>query len=181
MKIYTRTGDEGATGLFGGGRLLKCDPRFAAIGSLDELNAHLGLCRAASLPVDVDELAGRLQHDLFALGAELASPNASSVDAGFLTPEDVEHMEAEIDRFEASLPPLRNFILPGGSATAAAVHVARAVCRRAERDLVALAQTSPVRGPLLQYVNRVGDLLFVLARYCNAAAGVPDVPWEKRS
>ena len=181
MKIYTRTGDEGATGLFGGGRLLKCDLRIAAYGALDELNAHLGQCRATGLPADVDELFSRLQHDLFALGAELASPNASSVDAGFVAPDDVQRVEAEIDCFEASLPPLRNFILPGGSAAAAAVHVARGVCRRAERDLVALAQSSPIRGPVLQYVNRVGDLLFVLARYCNASAGVPDVPWEKRT
>jgi cob(I)alamin adenosyltransferase len=180
MKIYTRTGDDGETGLFGGGRVLKCDPRLAACGALDELNALLGWCRSTGLPAEIDKLIGQLQHDLFALGAELASPHAKSVDAGFVDDADVAGMESQIDRFAVQLPELRNFILPGGSPMAAALHMARAVCRRAERDLVALAQSAPVRPAVLQYVNRVGDLLFVLARCANAAAGVADVPWQKK-
>lgn len=180
MKIYTRTGDDGETGLFGGGRLLKCDPRIAACGALDELNAQLGWCRATGLPAAIDAVVAGIQHELFALGAELASPQAKSVDAGFVDDADVRRLEAEIDTFEEQLPELRAFILPGGSPAAAAVHVARSVCRRAERDLVHLAQSAPVRPVILQYVNRVGDLLFVLARQANAAAGVADVPWQKK-
>lgn len=180
MKIYTRTGDDGETGLFGGGRVLKCDPRLTAVGALDELNACLGWCRSTRLPVEIDDLLGQLQHDLFALGAELASPQAKSVDATFIDEADVAEIERRIDRFESQLPALRAFILPGGGPAAAALHVARAVCRRAERDLVRLAQSAPVRPVVLQYVNRIGDLLFVLARSANAAAGLPDVPWEKK-
>ena len=180
MKIYTRTGDTGTTGLFGGGRLLKSDLRITAIGSLDELNASLGWCRSTGLPVEADDLLGRMQHDLFALGAELASPEATAVPAGFVEAADIDRLERQIDQFESSLSALRNFVLPGGSPAGAALHLTRAVCRRAERDMVALAQTASVREVVLQYVNRAGDLLFVAARWCNAEAGVADVPWEKR-
>lgn len=180
MKIYTRTGDDGETGLYGGGRLLKCDPRIAAYGSIDELNAQLGWCRSVGLPAESDAVVAALQHGLFAVGAELASPQARAVDAGFINEGDVAKLEGPIDHFQEQLPELRTFVLPGGTAAAAALHVARTVCRRAERDLVQLAQAAPVRPTMLQYVNRVSDLLFVLARQANRVAGVADVPWEKQ-
>ena len=180
MKIYTRTGDAGMTGLYGGGRVAKNDARIAAAGGVDELNACLGVCRAAGLPDEVDVLLGRLQHEMFALGAELASPGGAAPGSILLDDADIAHTEAAIDRFDAELPPLKTFVLPGGSSTSAALHLARAVCRRAERDVVALMQTQQIRPVLLIYLNRISDLLFVLARYANRAAGVGDVPWEKK-
>lgn len=180
MKIYTRAGDDGLTGLYGGGRLPKCDIRISAYGSVDELNAHLGVCRAAALPPDVDELLGRLQNDMFSLGAELSSPRGATPSNLCVDEADVTRLEQAIDRFEVNLPPLKTFILPGGTPASAALHVARAVCRRAEREVVALSQTAEVRSTVLQYLNRAGDLLFVLARHANYAAGQSDVPWEKK-
>lgn len=180
MKIYTRTGDEGQTGLYGGGRVLKNDLRIAAYGSLDELNAHLGVCRSAELPPALDDVLARLQHELFTLGAELATADGAAPGTIVLDAADIAAAEQAIDWFEEHLAPLKAFILPGGTPASAALHVARAVCRRAERDLVALAETSPVRATSLQYLNRVGDLLFVLARYANHAAGLPDVLWQKK-
>jgi cob(I)alamin adenosyltransferase len=181
MKIYTRTGDEGTTGLYGGGRVLKNDLRIAACGAVDELNASLGVCRATDLPEDVVALLGRLQHEMFALGAELASPGGAAPGSILLSDADVADAEAAIDRFEAELPPLKTFVLPGGTAASAMLHVARAVCRRAEREVVALAQREAVRPVAIIYLNRVSDLLFVLARYANRFAGVDDVLWEKKS
>jgi cob(I)alamin adenosyltransferase len=180
MKIYTRTGDAGMTGLYGGGRVSKCDPRIAAYGAIDELNAQLGVCRAAGLPEEVDSLLGSLQHELFSLGAELSSP-ASSPGLDLLDEGEVTALEHAIDRFEADLAPLKTFVLPGGSPASAALHVARTVCRRAEREVVGLSAAAAVRPALLKYLNRVSDLLFVLARYANHAAGAPDIPWQKRS
>jgi cob(I)alamin adenosyltransferase len=180
MKIYTRTGDSGLTGLYGGGRVRKNDLRIAAYGTLDELNAQLGVCRQAALPAALDEPLARLQHEMFALGAELASPGDAAPGSILLGEADIAAAEAAIDWFEQHLPPLKTFILPGGTTASAALHVARAVCRRAERDVCALAETAPVRAAALQYLNRVGDLLFVLARYANHVAGTPDVPWEKK-
>lgn len=180
MKIYTRTGDAGMTGLYGGGRVAKNDVRIAAYGTVDELNACLGLCRATNLPHEVDSLLGRLQHEMFALGAELSSPGGAAPGSILLDDADVAHAESAIDRYEAKLSPLKNFVLPGGSPASAALHVARAVCRRAERDVVALAQTAEVRPAVVIYLNRVGDLLFVLARYANHVAGGVDVLWEKK-
>jgi cob(I)alamin adenosyltransferase len=179
MKIYTRTGDDGTTGLFGGGRVGKDDPRIAAYGSLDELNACLGACRAAGLPPRLDEAVARMQHELFALGAELATVDAATHGVATLSHESVTRLERLIDELQEQLPALRVFILPGGSAGGAALHVARCVCRRAERELIALNRVTPVRPTVLQYVNRVSDALFVLARAANAAAGVGDSPWEK--
>jgi cob(I)alamin adenosyltransferase len=180
MKIYTRTGDAGETGLYGGGRVPKNDIRIAAYGSVDELNAQLGACRAAGLPAEADGIMARLQHEMFALGAELASPGGAVSEPVCLDDADVARLEQTIDQFEQPLAPLKTFVLPGGTPASAALHVARAVCRRAERDVVALAATAPVRPTVLQYLNRAGDLLFVLARYANLAAGVADIPWEKR-
>lgn len=181
MKIYTRTGDSGQTGLYGGGRVRKNDPRIAAFGSIDELNAQLGVCRGADLPPGLDEPLARLQHELFALGAELSSPRDAAPHSILLDGDDIAAAEAAIDWFEEHLSPLQAFILPGGTPASAALHVARAVCRRAERDVCALAEIAPVRGTVLEYLNRVGDLLFVLARYANHAVGKSDVLWEKKS
>jgi cob(I)alamin adenosyltransferase len=180
MKIYTRTGDDGSTGLWGGVRVSKDDDRIAAYGALDELNAALGVCRAAGLPPAIDDVVAALQHDLFALGAELASPGAPPRGVALVGDAELQRLEASIDEFEAQLPPLREFILPGGTAGAAALHTARGQCRRAERDAVALARAATVRPQVLAYINRVSDLLFVLARAANAAAGVADIPWTKR-
>jgi cob(I)alamin adenosyltransferase len=179
MKIYTRTGDEGTAALVGGSRVAKFHRRLAAFGSVDELNAQFGVCRAAAPPPEIDAVVERLQHEMFALGAELASPDPTAAGTELLAADDVERIEREIDRFEETLPPLREFILPGGTPAAAALHVARAICRRAERDVVALAEEAKLRPLLLAYLNRVGDLLFVLARAANRAAGTPDLPWVK--
>lgn len=180
MKIYTRTGDDGTTGLLGGVRVGKDDPRIAAYGALDELNAALGVCRASDLPAAIDQAVAALQHELFMLGAELASPDGSPRGVALVDEADVARLEGTIDSFESGLRPLAAFILPGGAAAAAALHVARCVARRAERDIASASRNTPVRSAVLVYVNRVSDLLFVLARAANAAAGVPDVPWQKR-
>jgi cob(I)alamin adenosyltransferase len=180
MKIYTRTGDTGTTGFYGGGRAPKNDPRIAAYGTVDELNAFLGMCRATGLPESVDRVVVRLQHDMFALGAELASPGGAAPGSILLSGSDVTAAEADIDRFEAELTPLKTFVLPGGTSGSAAMHAARAVCRSAEREVVALSEVAEIRPEVLAYLNRVGDLLFVLARYVNHAAGTPDVLWIKK-
>jgi cob(I)alamin adenosyltransferase len=180
MKIYTRTGDAGLTGLYGGGRAPKNDPRIAAVGAVDELNARLGVCRAAGVPSEVDAVLARLQHEMFALGAELASPGAAAPGSLLLDSADIAAAESDIDRFEASLAPLKAFVLPGGTPASAALHDARAVCRRAEREVVGLSQAASLRPEAIAYLNRVGDLLFVLARYANHAAGVADVLWQKK-
>lgn len=179
MKIYTRTGDDGTTGLFGGGRVSKHDIRLSAYGSIDELNAVLGAVRATSLSQGVDEILCTLQNEMFDLGAELATPDAAKHATQLLSDEVVDRLETWIDSLESNLEPLKTFVLPGGSPAAAALHFARCVCRRAEREIVALSETAPVRPLVLQYINRVSDLLFVLARTVNLAAGVGDLPWKK--
>jgi cob(I)alamin adenosyltransferase len=185
-KIYTLTGDDGETGLLGGDRLRKDEPRIEAIGVVDELNAALGfvraeLARAGTAPAAADGLVARLQHQLFDLGAELATPSGKSARQSGIQDAHVTQLEAAIDAYEAGLEPLRAFILPGGVPTAAALHEARGVCRRAERRLVALMARETVRGELLRYLNRLSDLLFVLARSVNRANRVPDVIWEQET
>ncbi len=185
-KIYTRTGDEGETSLLGGRRVRKDDLRIEAIGSLDEVNAALGvvrmeLSRSGGAPPGLDQEIGQIQHRLFNLGAELAATSASAVRAGTLRDTDVVELETLIDRYEADLEPLRAFILPGGSPAASQLHLARCVCRRCERRLVQLIAVEPVRGEVLRYVNRLSDLLFVLARAVNQAHRVPDVKWEQEA
>ena len=179
MKIYTRTGDTGETALFDGTRVRKSDRRVDAYGHIDELNATLGLARASCAdPVIISRLE-QLQRDLFALGARLADPAAriaGRVTKAALGQEDVTRLEAWIDEADAELRPLRRFILPGGSVTGATLHVARTICRRAERHIVQLGDDA-VDAILIAYVNRLSDLLFVLARLVNARAGVPDVEW----
>lgn len=179
MKIYTRTGDRGETGLFGGGRVSKADVRVAAYGAVDELNAVLGWAMTQLEP----GMAGRLsaiQADLFAMGAHLATPGAGERKRPALPPlpGGVAELEAWIDELDTGLPELRAFILPGGSPGAAALHVARTVCRRAERAVVALAQSDPVEPAVIVYLNRLSDLLFTLAREANRVAGVADVEWR---
>ena len=178
MKIYTKTGDAGQTSLAGGTRVAKDDPRVAAYGDVDELNAHLGLARAYVPDVEIDGELARLQRDLFALGAQLADPTAqvaSRVSKAVMSEADIERLEHIIDTREATLPPLKKFILAGGSPCGAALHVARAVCRRAERSMVAL--DPPVDPLLLKYINRLSDLLFVLARSVNHRAGAAETTW----
>jgi cob(I)alamin adenosyltransferase len=180
MKIYTRTGDAGETSLLGGTRVSKADPRVAAYGDVDELNACLGAVRAqAEIPPDVAALLERLQRDLFAIGAKLADPASRLSDRSAktaVTDADIARLESAIDLFESELPPLRRFILPGGSRAGALLHLSRTVCRRTERGMVALGiqQTDPL---LVVYVNRLSDLLFVLARAVNHRAGQLEMEW----
>ena len=190
MKIYTKTGDAGETGLFGGPRVRKDDSRIEAFGTVDELNSHLGVvrtfCGGGKMAEDgkiaeggkgLDTLLRHVQCDLFELGAQLATPKP---DAERITRRHVEAIEAAIDRYDGTLSPLDCFILPAGSQAAVAMHVARTVCRRAERRVVALAGQPGASIPsnAIEYLNRVGDLLFVLARYANAVAGLSDDPWH---
>jgi len=181
-RIYTRTGDAGETALFGGGRTRKSDPRVAAFGAVDELNATLG---AVSLRLTDGWIRWRLQvvqADLFAIGAHLATPPAREGRRGPQLPplpeERVAEMERWMDEASAALPELRSFILPGGSEGGAALHVARTVCRRAEREVVALAADDVVDPTILVYLNRLSDFLFVAARRENLLAGTPERPWQ---
>ncbi len=179
MKIYTRTGDLGETALFDGTRVPKSDARVDAYGEVDELNALLGVARTPTLDADIDETLARLQRDLFALGARLADPKeriADRVTKATIGQDDVSRLEALIDRFEEELPPLRRFILPGGSPAGAMLHLARTVCRRAERRIVGLGPGA-VEPVLVAYVNRLSDLLFVVARVVNKRQGVPETEW----
>jgi cob(I)alamin adenosyltransferase len=180
MKIYTKTGDDGETGLYAGPRVRKDDSRIEAYGTVDELNAALGLVRASDLPADTDALLAAVQADLFTVGAQLAAPDGCGARLPKLGPDEITALEAAIDEHEARLTPLRHFILPGGSASSAALHLARAICRRAERRVVSLQSTGCATDAdrVLVYLNRLGDLLFVLARGVNAVAGVADVPWS---
>jgi cob(I)alamin adenosyltransferase len=180
VKIYTRTGDGGETALFDGTRVSKADPRVDAYGHVDELNALIGQARAAGIPRDLDDELDRIQQDLFAVGAMLADPSsriAARVTRARLSASDVERLEQWIDAAEAELPPLRRFVVPGGTAGASALHLARTVCRRAERHIVSLGPDA-VPAETITYVNRLSDLLFVLARLANRRANVPDREWE---
>ena len=181
MKIYTKTGDDGTTGLFGGGRVMKASSRVEAYGTVDELNATLGVSRAAGQDGWTDELLGAIQVDLFTLGAELACVpgKEDKLKMTLVGATDIARLEAAIDHAEGGLDPLKTFVLPGGSAPAAALHVARTLCRRAERCVLAL-DDSPARSEVVVYLNRLSDLLFVLSRRANRTAGVPDVPWVPR-
>jgi cob(I)alamin adenosyltransferase len=179
VKIYTKTGDGGETGLFGGKRVAKSDPRVAAYGDVDELNAWLGFVRAGMADSDLPPMLEQIQRDLFALGARLADPAkkiAERVTKAAVTAEDIGRLEGWIDRLDAELPPLRRFILPGGCGAGAALHVARTICRRAERTIVALGGDA-VERELLIYVNRLSDLLFVMARAANRRAGAAETEW----
>jgi len=184
MKIYTRTGDAGETALFGGGRVPKDHPRVAAYGTVDELNACVGVAVVAAADAQIRERLGRIQHDLFALGSLLATvppqegrPRPKGLPA--LPLGRVPEMEKWMDEAGEELPPLRAFILPGGTPGAAALHLARTVCRRAERQIVHLSTLEEVEAGVVVYLNRLSDLLFTLARLENRRAGVADVEWCK--
>lgn len=178
MKIYTKTGDRGDTGLFGGPRVRKDDPRIEAYGAVDELNAALGLARCEPLDEPLDSLLASIQNELFELGAELATPDPQRLGTHTIAAAHIARLEAAIDQYEAKLEPLKAFILPGGTRSAALLHLARTVCRRAERRLVTLADREAISADLMIYLNRLSDLLFVLARLANRAAGLADVPWK---
>ncbi|MDX2035435.1 MAG: cob(I)yrinic acid a,c-diamide adenosyltransferase [Isosphaeraceae bacterium] len=179
MKIYTKTGDDGLTGLLGPGRLPKDAPRIEAYGTVDELNAALGVVRAELPDPAADSLLAGLQSDLFTVGAALADPDPAGPFHGSVRVERIELLERSIDALEEELPPLTQFILPGGTRPAAGLHLARTICRRAERAVVALSHSEGESVPpeIVIYLNRLSDLLFVLARAVNHRAGVDDVPW----
>ena len=181
MNIYTKTGDAGDTGLFGGGRVGKDHPRVEAYGDVDELNAMLGLVRALEPMPRIDEVIVPIQRDLFAIGALLATPDRekmrASLEKARLDDARIRELEAAIDHCEAELEPLRSFIVPGGTSKAASLHVARTVCRRAERRVVSLARTEELPPVVVIFLNRVSDLLFMLARVANRRAGAGEVSW----
>jgi len=182
MKIYTKTGDGGETALFGAGRVSKAHPRVAAYGDVDELNAIIGLAIAEGLADSTSERLKQIQHDLFVVGSHLATPpveGRTKPSIPELPESRTEQMERWIDEGEAATGALTSFILPGGTPGAARLHVARTVCRRAERAVVALAQEDSVPDAVTRYLNRLSDLLFQMARVENQRAGVPDVAWLK--
>jgi len=174
-RIYTRTGDDGSTGLGDGTRVPKDHPRVAACGEIDEINSMLGLALAEPLPEPVRAVLAEIQHRLLDLGGELGVPGRAVIDA-----DDVAGLERVIDALNEGLPPLRDFVLPGGGRAAAACHLARAVCRRAERALAALARAESVNPESQRYLNRLSDLLFVCARVAARAAGEPEVLWRPK-
>jgi len=181
MKIYTKTGDAGETGLFAGPRVRKDDPRIEAYGEVDELNAAIGLARCESLPAAIEQTLVRVQSELFSVGAELATPEPDKHGTALIGEAHIAALEQAIDALDAQLPPLKQFILPAGCRGAALLHVARGVCRRAERRVVHFAGLSAnhVSPRLIRYLNRLGDYLFVAARFANAQAGIREMPWEK--
>jgi cob(I)alamin adenosyltransferase len=180
MKIYTKTGDDGTTGLIGGDRVRKSDRRIECYGTVDELNANLGWA-AVVADGDFAKALHQVQNDLFVIGSHLATPDGGKLQSSLPPLEDaiVHRLEMQIDSAESSLVPLREFILPGGSELAARLHVARTVCRRAERLLVDFAMDRPIPAMIITYINRLSDWLFVQARASNARAGTRDVPWVK--
>jgi cob(I)alamin adenosyltransferase len=183
MKIYTKTGDGGETGLFAGPRVAKNHPRIEAYGCVDELNSWLGVVRTEALTDEIDGVLLRLQNDLFAVGAELATPEPKLHGNQLIGQSHIEYLEQQIDLFEQQLSPLDAFILPAGGRATCCLHLARTVSRRAERRVVdlSLGPKPAISKELLVYLNRLSDLLFVLARSCNAAEGRQDVNWQKPS
>ncbi|MDE2951517.1 MAG: cob(I)yrinic acid a,c-diamide adenosyltransferase [Chloroflexota bacterium] len=182
MKIYTKTGDKGETSLFGGGRVRKNHARVEAYGTIDELNAALGVALSAGPPEPINQWLREVQGHLFHLGSDLATPLDSKTDrATRIAQSQVSWLEDAIDQMTAQLEPLRNFILPGGTPVAAQLHVARTVCRRAERQIVALQETSETNALAVVYINRLSDWLFTLARYENALAGESERKWTLQS
>ncbi len=179
MKLYTKTGDDGTTGLFGGARVLKASARVEAYGTVDETNATIGVARATGQNPAIDGVLARVQQDLFTLGAELAcvSGQEAKLKMTLLGEEDIGRLERAIDESDAACAPLKAFVLPGGAPQAASLHLARTVSRRAERAVLAVAD-GPVRREVLVYLNRLSDLLFALARHANVIAGIQDTPWN---
>jgi len=181
VKIYTRTGDAGSTGLFGGPRVSKDDDRIEAYGTVDELNAAIGMARAARTGPQIDAQLEQIQHELFSIGAELATPDPDSFDLRIIDSTHVGRLEGWIDQHQRSLPPLKHFILPAGTAAACHLHLARAICRRSERRVVTLVRRheTSTSEDLMIYLNRLSDLLFVLTRVVNHDAGAAEVQWVR--
>jgi cob(I)alamin adenosyltransferase len=178
MKIYTKTGDKGKTSLFGGERVSKDTYRIEAYGCVDELNAHLGVIRSLTPPSEIEQLLDRLQHELFILGADLATPQTrrpKKIDR--IESRHIDQLEKDIDHLDAALEPLQQFILPGGSRVSAELQVARTVCRRAERRIVQLLKKGEIGTTPVVYINRLSDLLFVAGRYANKIEGIGEVKW----
>jgi cob(I)alamin adenosyltransferase len=181
MKIYTKTGDDGTTGLFGGERVPKDSLRIDAYGTVDELNSVIGLARCYAIDQKADTVLNAIQSDLFQLGADLATPlSVSNAKIARIQTGDYERLEQWIDELDPQLPPLNNFILPGGSKPGAMLHLARNVCRRAERLTVRLSRTEPVNDHVVIYLNRLSDLLFVIARWVNKQQGQDEMKWGNR-
>ncbi len=180
MKIYTKTGDAGMTGLFGGPRVSKDDPRICAYGSIDELNAVIGITRSSGTNELLDPMLNQVQHQLFSIGAELATPNPTEHGLKWDGEPHVAQLEEWIDQMESKLTPLRNFILPGGCSQAAHLHLARTICRRVEREIVRLGHDPRVSdvSHIIVFLNRLSDMLFVMSRLANLELGVADVLWE---
>jgi cob(I)alamin adenosyltransferase len=182
MKIYTKTGDEGQTSLFGGDRVPKDAVRIAAYGDVDELNAIVGMVRASTPPAEIDRILLQIQNDLFVMGADLATPmDLAPPRVPRIEPSHAANLEKEIDAVDSRLSPLQNFVLPGGTSVAALLHFARTVCRRAERAVVTLARTEHIGPNGIIYLNRLSDLLFVLARYANHIGESVETPWSGRA
>ncbi len=181
MKIYTKTGDQGQTGLLGGDRVSKDSLRIHAIGEIDELNAYVGVC---CLVVEDDTLKSmliRVQNHLFDIGSELACPPNGKFDFTSVSASQISQLERELDEMEAELPPLKQFILPGGSVPSAHLHLLRTICRRAERAILALHSINPVRSELIIYVNRLSDWIFCISRLVNHRLGVEEQKWSKET
>ena len=178
MKIYTKTGDDGTTGLIGNKRVKKSNLRIATYGQVDELNAAIGIILSSKLGKDIRDLLTRIQNDLFVVGADLANPNLDNK-SNRVTSEMVLFLEKEIDRLDEKLSPITFFILPGGDMVASQVHLARAICRRSEIDVVKLSEVDKINNECLVYMNRLSDLLFVIARTINKRKKISDVEWKK--
>lgn len=178
MKIYTKTGDDGTTGLIGNKRVKKSDPRIASYGMVDELNASIGIVLSSKLGKDIRVLLTKIQNDLFVVGADLANPDLKNK-SNRVTSEMTTYLEKEIDRLEEKLDPITYFILPGGDLVASQIHLARAICRRAETNMVSLSEIEAINNLCLIYMNRLSDLLFVVARTINKRKKISDVAWKK--
>ncbi len=178
LKVYTRTGDQGTTALFGAGKVSKTNVRVQAYGEVDELNAVVGVVRSSNPPEPLPDQLRVISEWLFTLGADLATPRSASLTVARISPQYTQQLEQWIDQFEEQLPPLKHFILPGGLPSAAYLHLARTVCRRAERAIVALAEREDIGPDILPFINRLSDFFFVAARWANYRGGVPDELWQ---
>ena len=178
VKIYTKTGDDGTTGLIGGSRVRKSNPRIIAYGAVDELNSSLGIVLSLKLDADIANLLTKIQNDLFVVGADLANPDLKNI-SNKVTDEMVEFLESSIDKLEMELTPISYFILPGGDQTASHMHMARAISRRAETCIVYLSEIEEINKTCKIYINRLADLLFVLARVINKRKMIKDIAWKK--
>lgn len=177
-KIYTKTGDDGTTGLVGGRRIKKSSPRIVAYGTVDELNSAIGISLSFQLDFDIAEILTKIQNDLFVVGADLANPILSD-SSSRVTDEMITYLENQIDRLESDLPPITYFILPGGDHVSSQIHLARSICRRAEVNIVELEEKEPTNKTCQVYVNRLSDLLFVIARTINKRKKINDIAWKK--